>query len=176
MPLARECGCPHLGESGMFKMKKKTFSCCQGESHTLILRQCFHMLQIKYLIFVEHRSKFPWILPSSCIINLLCKLKSGRFIYKKGLFTQASAACLPNSPLPFRNLKVEVAASETNNAEGLWTKRGAALALLLQNSAALLPGWMNSCGNSPEQAEKEWGQWQMRWSRGRKAAFGAAVG
>lgn len=81
-------------------------------------------------------------------------------------------ACLPNSPLPFRNPRVKVAASETNNAEGLLRKRGAALALLLQNSAALLPGWMNSCGSSPEQAEKEWGQWQMRWSRRGKAAFG----
>lgn len=64
-------------------------------------------------------------------------------------------AILPDSPLPFRNPRVKVAASETNNAKGLLTKRGAALALLLQNSAALLPGWMNSCGNSPEQAEND---------------------
>lgn len=81
-------------------------------------------------------------------------------------------ACLPNSPLPFRSLRVKGAASETNNAEGLLTKQGAAFALLLQNSAALLLGCANSCGNSPEQAEKEWVQWQMRWSRSEKAAFG----
>jgi len=65
-----------------------------------------------------------------------------------------------------------VSASETNNAEGLITKQGAALALLLQNSAALLLGCMNSCGSSPKQAEKEWVQWQMRWRRRGTAAFG----
>lgn len=103
-------------------------------------------------------------------MNLVCNLESGRFIYKTGLFY--TGICLPNSLLPFSKTRVKVAASKTNNAEGLLTKQGAALALLLQNSEALLFGCVNSCGNSPRQAEKEWVQWQMRWSRRKKAAFG----